>query len=372
MYELTCPRCQWKTRSPFIRVGAVAECERCKHRWQIAPRHLRRDAVWGPGVSESAAPVAGADLAVRSKSSDVSPTEALGTERTADLPALGTESATPYQSASAPSRGMPLGGKVVIGLIAVTLVAVTAALGVRVLLGSGGQVDPATPVTPTTLRDLIGPDAPILEVDRIDASAWRGGGNAPPPRDPAEDPIQLELESSSPTKGILIRLAPREDEVVVDGLLDIIVLDDRRDPLSWRSAPVAVLSSRSSYRLWLSPPPGPQRPDRLVWRTREARVAPQSWYFRNIETRRHGSGEGAAVEVIATNPADETLPGAIFVIRVATAQGETLTRWKIRWPEPIDVGGRIHFAVITPVDPDWGAVSWSIEGVGAPLAEGDP
>ncbi len=42
MYEVTCPSCQAKQSTPFVRFGAVTDCPACGHRFCIGPEHVQR------------------------------------------------------------------------------------------------------------------------------------------------------------------------------------------------------------------------------------------------------------------------------------------------------------------------------------------
>ncbi len=41
MYEVTCPHCEHVLTAPFVRVGAVIDCEACEKRFQIGHNHVR-------------------------------------------------------------------------------------------------------------------------------------------------------------------------------------------------------------------------------------------------------------------------------------------------------------------------------------------
>lgn len=52
MYSLTCPSCEKKTRSPFIRIGAVVNCAECDSKVQIRSEHVRRHIRIKPELDE--------------------------------------------------------------------------------------------------------------------------------------------------------------------------------------------------------------------------------------------------------------------------------------------------------------------------------
>lgn len=69
MYHLTCPSCQEKTRSPFIRSGAVVRCAACEYKYRIKSSHFERKLHTGPRTLDET------DSVLRSDSVDIEPDE---------------------------------------------------------------------------------------------------------------------------------------------------------------------------------------------------------------------------------------------------------------------------------------------------------
>lgn len=69
MYHLTCPSCQEKTRSPFIRNGAVVRCAACEYKYRIKSSHFERKVHTGPRTLNET------DSVLRSDSVDIEPDE---------------------------------------------------------------------------------------------------------------------------------------------------------------------------------------------------------------------------------------------------------------------------------------------------------
>jgi len=416
MYELTCPSCERKDELPFVRVGAVLDCDQCGKRYQVDPLHLTNrypeqaaEQVDNPFADDAAAAVgAGANGTTsghaqppgqgqaQAHAQAAIPTNGNGavatpgrraSDRTAasaaPAPTVTTRSVRQRRAARRRTKRAKTTMLLMGGTLAMLLVAVAILIVIVVTRddGSATATMPRPPdqhATERPINDVTGApgQATMVVADQLTFGGWREVDRPIPARTPEDDSLRLLdahwlFDEGQPTFTATVVSAGHD--MLVSAVVRLSLVDESDRLFAQADLPVALVSSQRPSRVSVRVPihlydkmrrvhsqfqPGPRMKDAVVLLGTTLSI--------------QGQGPLATAEIETQNITDRALSGAVFLVAAMSRDNQPLAQWRMHWVSPMSPGERVRFASRTPVQPDWDGVRWEIFAVGEPVPEPEP
>jgi hypothetical protein len=413
MYELTCPDCRNVMKTPFVRVGAVATCAKCKRQFPVTADGVRRvSASPGAAAAGLAGAMAGASAVAASNVAGAAADEFV--PATLDTPDSPTASAPPIVSREparetprptvpeaarseadevadqlAPSSRRrpirPVRNRQKGPLILLALVAVLLAAGVGIGVYAW-MSQPVSTTQPGDAPDAAEPDAgtPAVELPTLDHGVrivqaqtlvpreWKTRAIGDPPSQQAgpvtlED-ARVEYEGGGEPGTFRARVVASSFDMFESVGVTIYLLNQDNQPIATTDASVKLLTSHRPQELEIAVPAELARETIEVdWRARPGpRLTSAVPYESRVVEPARVENNRTAFRIEAYNPLANTARRSLFLVTASDDGGRVVERWLVDWSEPVGPKQRVEVAVITALKPERRVAMWSITGVAVP------
>jgi hypothetical protein len=418
MYELTCPACQHTLKLPFVRIGAMAVCRSCAHRFAVQAENIRRlvtvpadtglDAdnplLLGYPVEKPPSPAGPPSRPKMRKAASASSSSSSSAYTSDDLTAMpisemmGQPRAelmlTPIQPVMkhedpsdevarviARHRTERLMARRLLGAgIFVAIVLVVAITVVLWRARGPGRTD-----APPQRRKQVNrpPGKTVPELTKVTATALPTSGWKRDHKTVTRSPFSIvELVNG--------RLAPagagrhvyyaqvRVDAVgvVETAILHLMLVDRGGYVFATNEIPLMLLKAAGG---------GNHRPQSIsvdIPRDFYAGAAGvKTWVQVKTQPRELTMFERIAVEsksagptrqqltIKASNPSDQALPGAVFFVRAIDLERRTLARWRVDWDQQVEAGRAFSFDAVIETDVEMSIAEWEVLGAALPAPQ---
>ncbi len=413
MYELTCPDCGHKVRSPFIRAGAMVDCPSCSHRFRIAATHFKRDVQWSiPATPEAGELVtASAKTGTREERqaaqvtqqviglsglSEMMRQEPNGRDkgvRRPDPPAPAVESPAIPESYREPSakghrttaaisarikrkkRKKQNRMTIMLSVAALAMLGLVVASYLR-LDGSRSQMYPSVSpddIAQARLSQLRSPwpELKRLQIRRLYPEAWEIINQPFSPVGESQRPYIEVQRDGFITPGHRVMAASirawRDDRVLMHGRWQVSLVNQQNTELARTYLPVvALVPGQSQFVSMLLPQALQERQDLAVrfGPVIEVVTEPSAYFMQRRQHDEHREDDLVMLKLAVYNIEPVAMQHAVVLITGLDERQQPVARWMAEWSgrhEP-DMWRESWVAMYVPSD--LGVVEWSIDVIG--------
>lgn len=373
MYELTCPACRQVMKTPFARLGAMATCAKCKHRFAVTNHTMRRLVPSPPSeplVSTPAdwpRPATPGELPAVAEGAELLPPASPPPAR--DARAAARRRARVRQDRQRRQRG-PL---VTLSILAILL---AGGIGGGVWWYFRGHADASRTTSKTFVAGSspLDPQTPLVQLEHVAANPWQGGVAELFTPSQHGGPVKLDNEKIVPDgEGAIFRadVVTGGNELLETATLHLALVDRSERVYARTQAALLVLSSRREQEVEVKLPRELyEQMDKIDWRIEPGPHLPGAALFERIWLNATEMGQRTALKVTAYNPLFKTMRRAFFVVSAYDEQGRLAGQWMLNWTQPIAARQRVEFGALTanrPAD----VARWEIAGGGVAAGSGD-
>lgn len=384
--------------TPFVRIGAVAACESCRHRYLIDATHIKRlpsparVAAGGgsDGPTTADRPQAGGIRglsemmqreAARERDSQFNDYDTIAP--TSDRPRPGAAASPgPPQPAAPPPTPAPSVAKQPTptrhqkAIRSWHLLAAAGALALAILgigiwsinwdgLGTGSSATAEQQAETEQVYD--GPmfqARPLVESVMLGYSPWEQP-NRPFQSLPQENPdIYVADDDLIPAGAGVIeyvgRVVSERTGVVLSGELIVSLVSPQGTERARTTVPIALVSQDQSMLVHV-PIPANLDPTMLhpAWSITLGRVAESDQFIQDVTIDTQSVGADAMALITLGNDTGGPIDRVTLVITAWGDQAQPLRRWRVEWPMRLQPGQYIEFFTRTPVTPTWDIREWT-------------
>lgn len=408
MYELTCPACKHQIQLPFLRVGALAVCRACGHRYAIQREHIARLATIPPDTGSPAdnplllggttskpppppRPAPPPEAPPKPPPAEVGvPISVLVAQPPANLELTPIQPILPHQEPSPDvarliarrraermryRRLIWIGSVFGVFFIVVAVALVTQMVHknqsvTAVLAEWFGVSDVADGQAPTVMSP-VALDLPVAQTDRLSPSFWREVDEVlslplPESRVKLVDGRLGPVPGGSETMMYTAGITTNAYEVIELATLHMMLVDKNNRVFARCQMPLMLISAQEVDRR--PQPVTVAVPRRLADRTATIATWVQVQQIMNggamFSTVLHEPVGKSGLKLTAYNPLGTAMQRAVFHIRAFNKQRETVCRWRVEWTQPIGPRQRVEFVALTPLKEEWDIDDWEVIGAG--------
>lgn len=389
--------------TPFVRIGAVASCESCRHRYLIDATHIKRvpsparqpTQAGGGTDTVSASQVRAGGIrglsemmrqeAERERDSRFNDYDTLSPAAHRPLPPTSPgpqipppqpqPRPTPAPAASQPPRPSRREKAIRSGrLLAAAAAVALALLGIGIWSIPWDGFDAATrvPDEPTASEPVYdGPSfqgRPLVESFMLACTPWEQP-NQPFHSVPQEDPdVYVADDDLIPAGAGVIEYVGRvisdRPGVILSGELTISLVNPQGTEKARTTAPIALVSRDQSMLLHV-PIPANLDPTTLhpTWSIKVDRVIESDQFIQHLAMRTESTGADTMARVTIGNDSESPWDRVTLVITAWGDQAQPLRRWRTEWPLPVNAGETVELFTRTPVNPSWDIREWTVAAV---------
>lgn len=382
MYELTCPSCHHVTPSSFVRLGAVIDCAKCNHRYEIGAAHVKRKVV-------KLAPLpAGATDPFKTSGGTSGDRPRLDKE--GNVIGLSGLSEAMQREAGPQVDGKPgkpgqfppeqrrrgRHRKQAMLLLAGTLVMAVVFIGVAAWIGSNN--DDADAAAAAAASTEIPAELLPLEAKRLEPAPWERLNRPPELRHLSNYIAYTKNEGIvAGTDGqqfVTAQVVGPTGPLIVEGTIDLSLVSQPYVIERARTSVPVALVHRQLERQMLVPLPEELHETTLTARTlvEAGETIADPIIFERVDLHAYDAGGAQqGVQFATTNTASRAVEKPVFLVTAADAEGRPLAQWLARSEATLAPGERLGFEVSTPLADEVVVDHWRVEGAGAAAAVPD-
>lgn len=392
-YELSCPSCSHMVSSPFVRVGAVVLCGKCGSKYRIADEHVRRSG--GGGAKPAEAVVKAASEEGESSARQLSDGSMAGLSGLSALMEAEPDAPEPKEE----YEPLPLATPIVppSGLVKLNrrdsrrrparlLYWIAGVLGLA-MAGIGGALWWA--VVSDSDVALPAPSASELPLSADEAAAIHNLPliNATLLREVRWEPVQPALfQAPSRIEGIALQDRARSlgadgreyytatvtsdlPGIIMSATLRVALIDMSRRVVARGSLPIGFFGRGRQQPVRIAFPEGLATSllSVEVW-VEVTEHLPDATYLGSTDVRPASPGSLTVLRLKAANRERRAVSGTRALLRALDDKGDTIARYMVSVPWPIDPGSQLITRVeLPPPGPDRAPASWVADVAGAPV-----